>query len=246
MQGRSAAAGSPPALLVALVVVAALASPATRARAQAPEATEAAPTEQIPPDEQVPTPEEEPEPAPGTRRAPERVAPEPMLRAPTDATYEDDDEDPSIAALEEQMVPTLTLPEFRVRAGGGIGIQTSGESNVYARITQEAEWQPPSLEFVSFGIGAAESIGAQSLYQVGGRIGGYAWFCEDPVVRCQGAITLQLGAVFGAVGPDFDFSADVDLRFLFVKTVELHLRGGFFAVQMISFVNVTGGLAIAF
>lgn len=171
--------------------------------------------------------------------------PEPVLRSPTDREAE---EEPTIEELEEGMIPTLTLPEFRVRVGGGVGIQTSGESNVFGRITEEFEWQPPALEFVLLGIGGAQAIstGGVGIYQVGARVGGHAWFCEDATVRCQGAITLQLGFVGGATGPNFDFSADADLRFLFGELVELHVRGGFFAVQMISFVNITAGIAIAF
>ncbi|MDQ3034281.1 MAG: hypothetical protein M3Y87_17875 [Myxococcota bacterium] len=170
--------------------------------------------------------------------------PEPVLSSPT---ARESEEEPSIEELEASMVPTLVLPEFRVRLSGGVGIQTAGASAIYGRITEEVEWQPPALQFVLLGIGGAQLIGPGGvIYQVGGRVGGHAWFCEDAVVRCQGAITLQLGYVGGAGGAGFDFSADADLRFLFVKTVEVFVRGGFFAVGMASFVNVTAGLAIAF
>lgn len=176
--------------------------------------------------------------------AQERV-PEPPLPSPTQRAAPE--EDPEIAALEDQMVPTLTLPEFRVRVGGGIGIQTAGASNILGRVTQEVEWQPPALQFLLFGIGGAQAFGpAGMIWQVGGRIGGHAWFCEDSLVRCQGAITLQLGYVGGAGGEAFDFSADADLRFLFAKRFELFVRGGFLSVGIASFINVTAGVAIAF
>ncbi|UJR86439.1 hypothetical protein [Sandaracinus amylolyticus] len=161
------------------------------------------------------------------------------------------DPEPSIEELEEEMVPTLTLPEFRLRVGGGVGLQTSGpvaaSEPVYGRVTEELEWMPPPLEFVSFGIGAAQmfTTGGQ-IYQVGARVGGYAWFCEDTVVRCQGAITLQLGAVFGSAGEWFDFSADADLRFLFVERIELFVRGSFLSFGSNSWINIIGGGAIAF
>jgi hypothetical protein len=172
---------------------------------------------------------------------------EPILRSPTDR---DAEEEASIEELEEAMVPTLTLPEFRIRVGGGVGLQTSGGAgeNVFGRVTEEFEWQPAALEFLLFGIGGAQSIASNGsgIYQVGARVGGHAWFCQDATVRCQGAITLQLGFVGGLTGPNFDFSADADLRFLFGERVEIYARGGFFAVSMISFVNITAGIAIAF
>lgn len=148
------------------------------------------------------------------------------------------------------MIPTLVLPEFRVRVGGGVGLQTSSAASVgqpvYGRITEEVEWMPPALEFVSFGVGAAQMFGpGPSLYQVGVRVGGHAWFCADAIVRCQGAITVQLGAVF-AGGTWFDFSADADLRFLLVKRFELFARGSFFSFESNSFLNIVAGVAIAF
>lgn len=154
--------------------------------------------------------------------------------------------EPGIEAYEETLEPTLVLPEWRIRLGGGVSLATSGPSGVWGRATQEVEWLPPSLQFLSVGIGAAEMFGVGVTGQIGVRVGGYAWFCEDATVRCMGAITIQLGAIFGAIGPDFDFAADADLRFLFSQLIELHVRGGFFSVQMQSFVNITGGVGIAF
>lgn len=173
------------------------------------------------------------------------IVPAPPRPAPATA-----EPDPSIEELEDDMIPTLVLPELRVRVGGGVGLQTSSASAVgepvYGRITEEVEWMPPALEFVSFGVGAAQMFGpGQPVYQVGARVGGYAWFCEDAVVRCQGAITLQLGVVI-AGGTWFDFSADADLRFLFLKRFELFLRGSFLSFGSNSFVNIVAGAAIAF
>ncbi|AKF10139.1 hypothetical protein [Sandaracinus amylolyticus] len=171
------------------------------------------------------------------------VLPSPTAGAP--------EPEPSIEELEEQMIPTLVLPELRIRVGGGVGLQTSGPvagaEPVYGRVTEEVEWMPPALEFVSFGIGGAQmfTTGGQ-IYQVGARVGGHAWFCEDVVVRCQGAITLQLGAVFGSLGEWFDFSADADLRFLFVERFELFVRGSFLSFGSNSWINIVGGAAIAF
>lgn len=173
------------------------------------------------------------------------VVPTPPRPRPAGAEPE-----PSIEELEDDLIPTLVLPEFRVRVGGGVGLQTSSASAVgqpvYGRITEEVEWMPPALEFVSFGVGAAHMFGpGQPVHQVGARVGGYAWFCEDAVVRCQGVITLQLGVVI-AGGTWFDFSADADLRFLFVKRFELFVRGSFLSFGSNSFVNIVGGAAIAF
>ena len=80
-------------------------------------------------------------------------------------------------------------------------------------------------------------------------MGGLAGFCEDRIVRCQGAIALQIGFLYGELAPAgaFDIAADVDIRFLFVNLIELYLRGGFFtAPGPNSFINVTAGMAIAF
>lgn len=174
-----------------------------------------------------------------------QVVPPPPRPAPAGSEPE-----PSIEELEEGMIPTLVLPEFRVRVGGGVGLQTSSAAPVgepvYGRITEEVEWMPPALEFVSFGVGAAQMFGpGPSVYQVGARVGGYAWFCEDAVVRCQGAITLQLGVVV-AGGTWFDFSADADLRFLFLQRFELFVRGSFLSFGSNSFLNIVAGAAIAF
>ena len=213
-------------------------------------------------DAEIPEPPAESEPQPFEERAPEEEPEEldPLpLPPPSDQRQQlhlDEDldppapggeGDPSIEEFEEQLDPTLVMPEFRVRIGGGVSIATSGTDTILARTTQELEWLPPVLQFLTVGIGAAEMFGpAGTSGQVGVRVGGYAWFCDDPLVRCMGAITIQLGAIFGAIGPDFDFSADADLRFLFDKTFELHVRGGFFSVGTLSFVDITAGVGLAF
>lgn len=213
-------------------------------------------------DTAIPEPPAESEPQPFEERAPEEEPEEldPLpLPPPSDQRQQlhlDDDldppapggeGDPSIEEFEEQLDPTLVMPEFRVRIGGGVSIATSGTDTILARTTQELEWLPPVLQFLTVGVGAAEMFGpAGTSGQVGVRVGGYAWFCDDPLVRCMGAITIQLGAIFGAIGPDFDFSADADLRFLFDKTFELHVRGGFFSVGTLSFVDITAGVGLAF
>lgn len=230
------------------------------------DAADGAPADSTPDDstaiDDTAIPEPPAEPQPFEERAPE-AEPEELdplpLPPPSDQRQQlhlDDDldppapggdGDPSIEEFEEQLDPTLVMPEWRVRIGGGVSIATSGTDTILARTTQELEWLPPVLQFLTVGVGAAEMFGpAGTSGQVGLRVGGYAWFCEDPLVRCMGAITIQLGAIFGAIGPDFDFSADADLRFLFDKTFELHVRGGFFSVQSLSFVDITAGVGLAF
>lgn len=158
------------------------------------------------------------------------------------------EEDPSVESVEEELPPTPHLPEFRLRAGGGISLATAGLSGVMGRATQEFEWQPPQLGFLFVGIGIAEMFPQYPTIQAGLRAGGYAMFCENALVRCTGAITLQVGVIAGAISSNvgFDFSADADLRFLFWQSLELHLRGGFFSFEMNSFVNITAGAGLAF
>jgi hypothetical protein len=177
------------------------------------------------------------------------IVPEPSTEDPAARELDplDDPRDPSIEEVEAAMLPTLTLPEFRVRVGAGVSIPTSGVVAPYLRLTQDVEWMPPAAEFLSFGIGAAQTTdaGFLTIVQVGARVGGFAWLCEEGSVRCMGAITLQIGAVVGnAVA--FDLSADVALRVLFEEIFELGLRGAFFVVDTISWLNISGEIAIAF
>jgi hypothetical protein len=186
-------------------------------------------------------------------RGPHQREPEPILRSPTArqpraGTPPNGDRD--VEEFEATLPATPpALPELRVRVGGGVMLPTSGGTVPLARISQEVEWQPPSLEFISVGLGAAQSIGLLTLVQVGARGAGLAWFCEDRVVRCQGAIAVQVGVLAGGYGLHFDLQADVDLRFLFAARVELFARGSFFSVYNAArdaFVSITGGAAIAF
>lgn len=168
---------------------------------------------------------------------------------PFEPTLGGEEEEESIEELEERLVPTAWLPEFRIRAGGGIGIPLGGTSVILGRATQEVEWQIPEAEFIFVGLGAAEIFGSGVTVEAGARVGGLATFCEDRIVRCHGAITLQIGFLYGELAPAgaFDIAADVDVRFLFVNIFELFVRGGFFtAPGPNSFINVTAGLAIAF
>jgi hypothetical protein len=238
MTGRLAG----PALL-ALALCALLPCPVgAQAEPEAPpQDDEGPPPGAVPSDE--PLAEEGPSAAPSPE--PRYVEPIPALPSPT--ARRAPEPEPSIEDLERRMQPTLDLPEFRARVGGGVGLQTSPADNVLGRVHEELEWQAPALEFVLVGLGAAQMFGpGGEIYQIGARVGGHAWFCEDPVVRCQGAITLQLGAVLGGLGANFDFSADADLRFLFDRRFELFVRGGFFSVSASSFLNLTGGVGLAF
>jgi hypothetical protein len=169
---------------------------------------------------------------------------EPILPAPTPHPPASESD------LEETDEPLPTSrpapPEFRLRAGGGVMLPTTGPTVVYARLTQEVEWQPALLEFLALGFGASEMIGPVTLAQMGARAFAFAWFCADAVARCQGAIGVQMGVLFGALGLRFDLSADVDLRFLFDDRIEIYLRGGFFTVAIDAFLNLSGGLGVAF
>jgi hypothetical protein len=154
--------------------------------------------------------------------------------------------EPTIAELEDVMRPTPWLPEWRIRVGGGISLGTSGAEILSGRVTQEVEFQPTPLEFLQFGLAAAQTIGAQQHYQFGARLGVYALWFEDSVFRLHGAIDIQLGLVTGIGGPELDFAGDVDIRFLFGRVIELYVRGGFFVHAGASIVNITGGMAVAF
>ncbi len=166
-----------------------------------------------------------------------------------DRDDDEDAEDAEIEAYESSLTPTLYVPEFRIRAGGGVGIPLAGSNEVSLRLTQQVEWQPPDLEFLSFGLGGSELVvGGNSIGQVGVRVGGYAAFCHEPGLTCQGAINVQLGAIFGGgVEPSFDLSADLQLRLLIADHFELHVEGGFWtAPGGLSYVDVTAGLGVAF
>ena len=168
----------------------------------------------------------------------------PILASPT--TPPATPREPTMAELEEAMPPTLTLPEFRLRAGGGVAIATGGDTLVWAHAAEEFDWQPAALEFVEFGVGAAETIGPSVLVQAGLRVGAYAWFCEDAIVRCQGALDLRAGVRTGAGGTGFDLGANLDLRLLFDEAFELTLRGAFATVELVSFLDVTLHAGAAF
>ncbi len=46
---------------------------------------------------------------------------------------------------------------------------------------------------------------------------------------------------------NFDIGGEVDIRMLVADDVlELHLRGGFFTLSSIPYVNISGGLGVAF
>jgi len=154
--------------------------------------------------------------------------------------------EPSEAALEEALPPTLDLPQWRVRAGGGVGIATGGETLVWGRATQEVDVQPRDLQFLEFGLAAAQTVGPATIVQAGVRAGAFAWFCDEGDVRCQGAIDLQAGVRAGGADVAFDLGANLDLRLLIGEVFEVSLRGGFFSVDLVSFVNLTGQAGIAF
>ena len=154
--------------------------------------------------------------------------------------------EPTEAALEEALPPTLDLPEWRVRAGGGVGIATGGETLVWGRATQEVDVQPRELQFLEFGLAAAQTVGPATIVQAGVRSGAFAWFCDEGDVRCQGAIDLQAGVRAGGADVAFDLGANLDLRLLIGEVFEVSLRGGFFSVDLVSFVNATGQAGLAF
>jgi hypothetical protein len=139
-------------------------------------------------------------------------------------------------------------PEYRLRAGAGVALPTAGDTRPLARITQDFEVQPlPATPFY-FGVGGAEVLGgAFVIGTVGANIGLAAWVASEPNLRFQGAIHLHLGASFGGGFVSFDAAGEVDLRLLTGDDLlELHLRGGFFTLQSITYIDITAGLGLAF
>jgi hypothetical protein len=139
-------------------------------------------------------------------------------------------------------------PEFRLRAGAGVSLPTAGDTQPAFRVTQDFEIQLRDVAPFYFGIGGAEILTAAFVIgQVGLNAGLAAWIARDPMFRLQGSIHVHLGAAFGGGFANFDIGGEVDVRMLVADDIlELHVRGGFFTLSSVPYVNITGGLGIAF
>ena len=194
----------------------------------------------VPPAEQAPLPpplnEEIPPPPPAgqvpiiTEEAePEMVERDGVLfeRRVRPRTYEEEVEaqDAEIEAAENAL-PPLPDPEFRLRAGAGIALPLSVLDVPLLRIHQDFEWLPVATAPFIFGISGAQYFGAATFGSAGGRIGATAFFCETEGMRCQGAISTQIGAFFGSNSVAFEATGEADARLLF-GAFELSLRVGF-------------------
>lgn len=137
-------------------------------------------------------------------------------------------------------------PEFRLRAGAGIALPTAGDNRPLARITQDVELQLRDAAPFYFGIGGAEVFSTFVIGTVGVNAGLAAWVLQDPGIRLQGAIHVHLGASFGGGYVSPDIAGEVDFRLLTADDyLELHLRGGFFTLNSITYLDITAGIGIA-
>ncbi len=172
----------------------------------------------------------------------ELVPAPPTPRSREEAEAEEERRD--ARALEE--APPRPLPEWRLRAGAGVGIPVSGSSTPTLRLHQEVEWQPEAVAPFVFGVGGAEYLLGGVFGSVGGRFGMATLFCENEVMRCQGAVSIVLGAFLGEHLAAFDVGGEGDVRLLFGDAFELSLRGGFDGGGGVNMIHVDLGLAAAF
>jgi len=135
------------------------------------------------------------------------------------------EQDAAIEAAERLLKPPPD-PEFRLRAGAGIALPLSVLDVPLLRIHQDFEWLPSAVAPFVFGVSGAQYLGASTLFSVGGRIGATAFFCETEGMRCQGAISTQIGAFFGPNLVAFEATGEADARLLF-DAFEVSLRIGF-------------------
>lgn len=179
------------------------------------------------------------------------IVPVPARPAPADDALEDEEELGEGVPIDEgfELPPRLREPpEYRLRAGAGVALPTAGDTRALLRITQDVELQPLPTSPFYFGVGGAEVLGGSFVIgTVGANLGLAAWVASDPSFRLQGAIHLHLGAAFGGGTVSPDIAGEVDLRLLTAEDVlELHLRGGFFTLGGVTFLDITAGLGVAF
>jgi hypothetical protein len=158
---------------------------------------------------------------------------------------EAEEEEERRAQEEEEQLPPPPDPEWRLRAGAGVGLPLNGASAPYLRLYQEIEWQPAVVAPLVFGLGGAEYVLGGLLGSAGARVGLVTYFCADSTVRCQAAINLVLGAFFGQGVLAFDFGGEGDVRFLF-GALELTVRLGFGGGGGINMLHGGAGIGAAF
>lgn len=146
---------------------------------------------------------------------------------------------------EADALPPPPPPEWRLRAGIGVGLPLNGANVPYMRVHQEIEWQPTGAAPFIFGLGGSEYLLGGVLGSAGARIGMATDFCQDAVVRCQGAVNVVLGAFFGSGLLAFDAGGEGDVRFLF-GALELSVRVGFGGGGGINMLYGSGGIGAAF
>lgn len=161
---------------------------------------------------------------------------------------EEPDGEPAIIDDDMELPPDAPdLPQLRLRAGAGVALPTASEYGIGLRLTQDFEWQPRDVAPFLVGIDGFEVVGSGGL--LGGahlRVGLHAWICEARPVRCQAAIALIGGAAFGLGNVSADIAGEIDLRLLVWDRLEAHVRGGFFMLAGVPFIDITGGLGVAF
>lgn len=186
-------------------------------------------------------------PPPETATEPEEMQGIEFVHAPEVPISREEAEEQEQRRLEEEMdaLPPPPEPEWRLRVGAGVGLPLAGASVPYLRLLQEVEWQPTGAAPFIFGLGGAEYLLGGVLGSVGARLGAATLFCQDSVVRCQGAIHLVLGAFFGQNLVAFDAGGEGDVRFLF-GALELFVRVGFGGGGGFNFLHGSGGVDAAF
>jgi len=153
-------------------------------------------------------------------------------------------EDPDPELSEDLALPPPE-PEWRLRLGVGATVATAGGPVASLRLVQELEWMPHDVAPILFSLTGGEVLGEYIIGLGGARVGLYGIFCQDRVVTCTGAVALRLGVIGGTPGVAFDIGGDGDARFRF-DGVELGIRVGFFVIQGVSFVDLTGMVGAAF
>ncbi len=145
----------------------------------------------------------------------------------------------------ERALPPPPDPEFRLRAGAGIALPMSVLEVPLLRLHQDFEWLPSATAPFVFGISGAQYLGVATFGSVGGRIGATAFFCEMEGMRCQGAISTQIGAFFGSNTVAFEATGEADARLLF-DAFEVSLRIGFAGANGFNMLFADLGIGAAF
>ncbi len=118
----------------------------------------------------------------------------------------------------------------------------------FARIEERFEARLPELGGFLFGAGAAQifNFNSQIAMEVGPRVGWGAYFCDERDVKCEGAVHIQPGIAFGFLGVQFDLHADLDVRLLLWRVLQVGITGGYSFIGGGNFLNLTGMVGVMF